>query len=61
MVQVARRPEVALARSYRYYDLTVRLSALPVGVQVGFAQLEGGKANVSWGKLPEGLDWVRTA
>jgi len=59
LVQIARRPEVALARSYRHYELTVRLSQVPAGMQVGFAQLEGGKVSVTWGKLPEGLDWVK--
>ncbi len=60
LVEIARRPDVGLARSYRHYDLTVRLSQVPAGVQVGFAQLEGGRASVVWGDLPKGLDWVKT-
>ncbi|PKO21851.1 MAG: type I-C CRISPR-associated protein Cas7/Csd2 [Chloroflexi bacterium HGW-Chloroflexi-1] len=59
LVQISRRSDVELARSYRHYELTVRLSQLPAGVQIGFAQFEGGKASVSWGELPKGLDWVK--
>jgi len=61
LVQVSRRSDVDLTRSYRHYELTVRLSQLPAGVQIGFAQLDGGKASVTWDNPPTALDWVSQA
>ena len=59
LVQIAQRPDVALARNYRHYELTVRSSQLPAGMQIGLAQFAGGKVSVTWGELPQGLDWVK--
>lgn len=45
-------------RSYEGYKLSVRLSKVPRGVQVGFAYLDGGKVEISWDKLPDRFGWV---
>lgn len=55
LVKVGRCDGIELARSYKDYRLTVDMSKLPKGVEIGFAQSDG---TVSWGKLPEGLDWI---
>jgi CRISPR-associated protein Csd2 len=61
LASVKRCPGVELPRSYRDYMLSVRLGNVPVGMQVGFAQLEAGKVVVTWDPVPAGLDWVQAA
>jgi len=59
LVRVARRPDVELARTYRHYELALHASALPAGVEMGFAQPEGGKASIQWEKPQAELDWLK--
>jgi CRISPR-associated protein Csd2 len=58
LVSVTRRPDVAVARSYRDYDLTLRLSELPNGVDYGFGELTAGGVSIGW-DVPPGFDWVK--
>ena len=42
-------------RGYRDYDASVRLDAVPRGVQMGFLSAPGGE--ICWDQLPESEDW----
>lgn len=55
LVQVSKKEGVNAPRSYRDYDASVRLDAVPRGVQMGFLSAPGGE--IRWGELPEGEDW----
>ena len=55
LVNIKRCDGVELARSYKDYKISVYMSKLPNGVEIGFADDKG---EISWGKLPKGLDWI---
>jgi len=55
LVNIKRCEEVELARRYQDYKISVDMSKLPKGVEIGFADDKG---EISWGKLPQGLDWI---
>jgi len=55
LVTIKKLDRVEFARSYKDYKITVDVSKLPSGVDIGFADAKG---EISWGKLPEGLDWL---
>lgn len=55
LVSIKKRNSVELARSYKDYEISVDISSLPNGVDIGFADSKG---EISWGKLPDGLDWL---
>ncbi|MBR1422955.1 MAG: type I-C CRISPR-associated protein Cas7/Csd2 [Ruminococcus sp.] len=57
LVNISKKADVELARSYRDYNCKVRLSAVPKGVEVGF--LNGPYGNIVWGKLPDENDWLK--
>lgn len=58
LVTVKRNIDIQLARGYKDYMMTVEASKLPQGVEIGFAVPEASGAKITWGKLPEDLDWV---
>lgn len=55
LVRVSKKEGVDAPRSYRDYDASVRLDAVPNGVQMGFLSTPDGE--IRWGELPEGEDW----
>jgi len=58
LVTVKKKSHVELARSYKDYTMTVEMDRLPKGVQIGFAVPGDSNISISWGKIPEGMDWV---
>jgi CRISPR-associated protein Csd2 len=58
LVSVQKNDRTTPARSYKDYMLRVSMSAVPAGVEIGFATYVSGKTHISWSKLPDGLDWV---
>lgn len=59
LVSVNLNPGVVAPRSKSDYSLTVRASALPKGVDIGFACAEGGRAVIHWHQPPAGLGWLK--
>lgn len=55
LVTIKKCDGVELARSYKDYELSVDMSKLPSGIEIGFADDKG---EISWGKLPKGMDWI---
>ncbi len=58
-VKVAKKPEVAIARSYLDYTAEICLSNIPTGVDVGFLTQPGGE--ISWNKLPGDAAWLKAS
>ncbi|MGI6225368.1 MAG: type I-C CRISPR-associated protein Cas7/Csd2 [Peptococcales bacterium] len=59
LIKIKRKDSVEYSRSYQDYLIKVNISQLPKGVEIGFATLEGGNLQISWGKLPDDLkDYV---
>ena len=57
LVDVHRKPNVEIPRSYRDYDSVVHLDKVPAGVEIGFQRDAFGP--IVWGALPEQEDWLR--
>ena len=57
LVDVHRKPNVEIPRSYRDYDAIVHLDKVPAGVEIGFQRDAFGP--IVWGVLPEQEDWLR--
>ena len=57
LVDVHRKPNVEIPRSYRDYDAVVHLDKVPAGVEIGFQRDAFGP--IIWGALPEQEDWLR--
>lgn len=57
LVDVHRKPNVEIPRSYRDYDAIVHLDKVPAGVEIGFQRDAFGP--IVWGALPEQEDWLR--
>ena len=57
LVNVHRKPNVEIPRSYRDYDAVVHLDKVPAGVEIGFQRDAFGP--IVWGALPEQEDWLR--
>ena len=57
LVNVHRKPNVEIPRSYRDYDAVVHLDKVPAGVEIGFQRDAFGP--IVWGVLPEQEDWLR--
>lgn len=55
LVQVQKKPEVAVARSYRDYSASIAKNKLPAGVEIGFKR--DAFSPIVWNKLPEYEDW----
>lgn len=55
LVTIKKSDGVELARSYKDYEIAVDMSKLPSGVEIGFTDDKG---EISWGKLPKGMDWI---
>lgn len=59
LVKVEKTSEVAVPRSYSDYTWMVQMDKVPAGVEIGFAFEEAGKASISWGKLPAGVEYIK--
>lgn len=60
MIRIKKKENVEFPRTYQDYLLEIEMSKLPKGVEIGFVVVESGKINISWNKLPEGLDsWIK--
>ena len=57
LVDVHRKPNVEIPRSYRDYDAVGHLDKGPAGVESGFQRDAFGP--IVWGALPEQEDWLR--
>ena len=57
LVDVHRKSNVEIPRSYRDYDAVVHLDKVPAGVEIGFQRDAFGP--IVWGALPEQEDWLR--
>ena len=57
LVDVHRKPNVEIPRSYRDYDAIVHLDKVPAGVEIGFQR--DAFDPIVWGALPEQEDWLR--
>lgn len=57
LVNIARKATVEQPRNYRDHDCTIKLSAVPNGIEVGFMDTPYG--DISWGKLPKDIDWIK--
>ena len=55
LVQVQKKPEVAVARSYRDYSASIAMNKLPAGVEIGFKR--DAFSPIVWNNLPEDEDW----
>lgn len=58
LIQVKKKPQVELARSYRDYDAVVDLVRRPAGVDIGFKY--GPTQDILWNRLDE-QGWLRNA
>lgn len=56
LVSIAKKEDVDIARSYRDYDCSIDLSAVPAGIEVGFLDMPYG--DVHWGSIPEDNTWI---
>ena len=56
LVDIAKKQDTELARSYRDYECSIKLSAVPAGIEIGFMDTPYGE--ISWNKLPEQNDWL---
>lgn len=56
LVNITKKENVELPRSYRDYNCNVKLSAVPAGVEVGF--LDSPYDEVSWGEIPDTNTWL---
>lgn len=59
LVKLSKRPDVILPRSYLDYELTIQVSKLPKGVEIGFAVPDCNGINITFGQLPDGYDWIK--
>lgn len=57
LVDVHRKSNVEIPRSYRDYDAIVHLDKVPTGVEIGFQR--DAFDPIVWGALPEQEDWLR--
>ena len=57
LVKISRKPEIKYPRSYLDYACSIRLDAVPNGVEVGF--LDSPYGEIAWGKFPDGCDWLQ--
>lgn len=58
LISLHKNDGVAYPRSYKDYKMTVNMSGLPKGIDIGF--LYEPYSDIIWNKLPEGLEWVVT-
>lgn len=56
LVRCEKKPDCDAPRDYRDYDCEVDISKLPKGVEIGF--LPSFADGITWGRLPDGEDWV---
>lgn len=57
LVDCRKRDGVDTPACYRDYNCTVDISGLPKGVEIGFLPSYG-QDGITWGRLPDGEDWV---
>lgn len=56
LININKKADIELPRSYRDYECSIKLSAVPSGVEVGF--LENPYDEITWGKVPAQNDWL---
>jgi CRISPR-associated protein Csd2 len=56
LINIHRKHGIDVPRSYKDYDLTINMSALPKGVEVGFGLPDG---SITWGDLPGEVSWIQ--
>lgn len=56
LVNVERKPEISVARSYRDYNASVDLDGVPAGVEIGFKPYAA--SPTVWNELPCGESWL---
>lgn len=56
LVNIVKKENVEQPRSYRDYNCSIKLSAVPAGVEAGF--LDSPYGEISWSRLPEDSDWI---
>lgn len=56
LVNIAKKDNVENARSYRDYDCSIKLSALPAGVEIGFMNNPYGE--IIWGNFSDENGWI---
>lgn len=56
LVNIHKKYGIDVPRSYKDYDLTLNMSALPKGVEIGFSFPDG---SISWGELPDEANWIQ--
>ena len=56
LISIKKHINVEIARSYKDYQVLIDISKLPNGVDIGFADSQG---IISWGKIPDSLDWMK--
>ena len=56
LVKTEKKDGIEQPRNYRDYDMSVDISKLPKGVEIGF--LDDPYGDISWGKLPDDDEWI---
>ncbi len=56
LVSIRKKDDIEVPRSYKDYTITLNISALPNGVEIGFGLPDG---SISWGDLPSEANWVQ--
>lgn len=57
LVSIKKKDDVEYPRDYRDYDVSIKTSALPSGIEVGF--IEDPYGDISWGKISDGNNWIK--
>ncbi|MGI5854524.1 MAG: type I-C CRISPR-associated protein Cas7/Csd2 [Bacillota bacterium] len=58
LVSVELKQGVSVPRGKNDYQLIVKSSAIPKGVEIGFAVSEDCKTKIYWNQPPAGMDWL---
>lgn len=58
LLKLEKNNKDAISRTYKDYTLYIEASTLPKGVEIGFATLDAGQVKISWGQLPDDVDWA---
>ena len=59
LIQVKKKDNTDVPRDYRDYNLQINTEQVPNGVEIGFAVPSTGGVEISWGKVPDNLQWVQ--
>lgn len=56
LVSIAKKEDVDIARNYQDYNCSIKLSAVPAGIEVGFLDMPYG--DIRWGTVPKNNTWL---